>query len=250
MNDARTGSSLQLALEFPHRAALGLEDFFVSESNRAAIELIDRWPRWPGPCAYLQGPAGSGKSHLAHVWQMASDARIVSAADVDARLGEGASDLAALVVEDVDKALAGDGAGKSATEHELFHLINLAKEHEFHVLFTGAAAPGQIEIALPDLRSRMRALPVVRIEAPDEMLLRTVMAKQFGDRQIDVQPNLIEYILPRMERSFEGVGELVELLDRSALESGRRITRQFAGEILRQQERRGQTDGDSGSSRS
>ena len=236
MSDARGKSSLQLALEFPHRAALGLEDFFVSTSNRAAIELIDQWPRWPGPCAYLQGPAGSGKSHLAHVWQMASGARIESAGTLDDRVGDAAAALKALVVEDVDKALAGIGECKSETEHKLFHLINMAKEHEFHVLFTGAVAPGQIEIGLPDLRSRMRALPVVRIEPPDEMLLRTMLAKQFGDRQIDVQPNLIEYILPRMGRSFEGVGALVELLDRSALESGRRITRQFAGEVLRQSE--------------
>ena len=65
----------QLTLDFPHRPAVGLEDFFVSTSNRAAIELIDRWPNWPAPAIYLTGPEASGKSHLAHVWQLSSMAR-------------------------------------------------------------------------------------------------------------------------------------------------------------------------------
>ena len=83
------------------------------------------------------------------------------------------------------------------------------------------------------IRSTVRALPVVRIEAPDETLLRPMLIKQFQDRQLEVSPALIEYILPRMERSFSGVQRLVERLDQLALSSGRRITRQFAGDVLR-----------------
>lgn len=224
----------QLTLDFPHRPAVGLEDFFVSASNRAAIELIDRWPNWPAPAIYLTGPEASGKSHLAHVWQLSSKAEIVSAARFDmarARQHEGG----AIVIEDLDR----DAEAGGLDERALFHLINMAREEGFHILFTGVRAPGQIEIALPDLRSRLRALPVITIEAPDEMLLRTMLIKQFQDRQIEVQPNLIEYILPRMERSFKGVGAVVERLDKAALQSGRRITRQFAGEILRAGENSG-----------
>ncbi|GJM02542.1 MAG: chromosomal replication initiator protein DnaA [Rhodomicrobium sp.] len=228
MTDMRGEQALQLALDFPHRPAMGLEDFFVSGSNRAALQQIDLWPNWSAPALYLQGPKGSGKSHLAHVWQLASEAVIFSAADFDMAAAE-AHDGDAIVIEDLD---VHSVAGR-IDERALFHLINLAKEQGFHILFSGAMAPGQIEISLPDFRSRLRALPVAAIEAPDDMLLRTMLIKQFQDRQIDVQPNLIEYILPRMERSFVGVGQLVELLDKSALQSGRRITRQFAGEILK-----------------
>ncbi len=224
-------SSPQLTLDFQHRPALGLEDFFVSNSNRAAIELIDQWPNWPGPCMFLQGPVGSGKSHLAHVWQMASGAKFLKAVDftsddlTSANQASSDDQLPSMVVEDLDEGI--------RDEHALFHLINLAKEKEFHLLFTSVAGPGQINIELPDLRSRIRALAVVSINAPDDMLLRFMLLKQFEDRQLEVTPQLIEYILPRMERSFEGVGLAVEMIDKAALANGRKLTRQFVGEILR-----------------
>ncbi|GAA6210754.1 DnaA/Hda family protein [Hyphomicrobiales bacterium 4NK60-0047b] len=219
-------SSPQLTLDFQHRPALGLENFFVSNSNQAAIELIDQWPNWPAPAMFLQGPVGSGKSHLAHVWQMASGARLLKASDFKSSdLAEGEDDVSAMVIEDIDEGI--------RDEHALFHLINLAKEKGFTLLFTSVAGPGQISIELPDLRSRIRALAVVSINAPDDMLLRFMLLKQFEDRQLEVTPQLIEYILPRMERSFEGVGLAVEMIDKAALATGRKLTRQFVGEILR-----------------
>jgi len=219
-------SSPQLTLDFQHRPALGLEDFFVSDSNRAAIEMIDRWPNWPGPSMFLQGPVGSGKSHLAHVWQMASGAKILKAVDfTSSDLASLGDDISSMVIEDLDEGI--------NDEHALFHLINLAKEKGFTLLFTAVAGPGQIHIELPDLRSRIRALAVVSIDAPDDMLLRFMLLKQFEDRQLEVTPQLIEYILPRMERSFEAVGLAVEMIDKAALATGRKITRQFVGEILR-----------------
>ncbi len=215
----------QLTLDFPHRPALGVDDFFVSASNQAAVELIDQWPSWPSLAVYLEGAEASGKSHLAHVWQTASRAVILSAdclSEAQLALIEMGQPL---VVEDIDKGL--------MDERVLFHLINLAKEKDFHLLMTGAKAPGQIDIKLPDLRSRIRALPVVKINAPDDALLRTLLIKQFQDRQLEIVPELIEYILPRMERSFSGALRLVERLDQLALSSGRRISQRFAGEVLK-----------------
>lgn len=225
MTNNRDMSSRQLILDFSHRPAMGLEDFFISSSNKAAVELIDQWPNWSSMAFYLEGPSFSGKSHLAHVWMVASSAQLFSAQEFDMSTCNQLSGGTAVVIEDLDRGI--------VDEKALFHLINLSKEKGFHILFTGASGPGMIEISLPDLRSRIRALSVVRIEAPDEMLLRTMLIKQFEDRQLEVSPNLIEYILPRMERSFEGVGVIVDLLDRAALASGRRLTRQFAGEVLR-----------------
>ena len=215
----------QLTLDFPHRPALGVDDFFVSSSNQAAVEMIDQWPDWPALALYLEGAEASGKSHLAHVWQTASRAAILSGDSLSAAQLALLAPGQPLVIEDIDKGL--------MDERALFHLINLSREHGFHLLLTGVKPPGQIEIDLPDLRSRVRALPVIKIHAPDEGLLRTLLIKQFQDRQLEIAPELIEYILPRMERSFSGAMRLVERLDQLALSSGRRITQRFAGEVLK-----------------
>ena len=69
----------QLTLDLPHRAALGAEDFLVSDCNRAAVKLIDAWPQWPDHVQLLIGPPASGKTHLARVWQALSGAEALDA---------------------------------------------------------------------------------------------------------------------------------------------------------------------------
>lgn len=214
----------QLVFDLPLRSARGMEDFFVSQSNGAAVELVDRWPNWPHWAAIVVGPEGSGKSHIANVWQSNSGAAAVPASALD----EGALDLLkqhhALLVEDVDSAI--------ADERVLFHLLNLAREHHLTVLMTSRLAPGALHVALPDLRSRLRAVPLITIAPPDEALIKAVLVKLFADRQLLVEPHVVNFIAVRMERSLAAANAIVERLDRQALASHRRVTRALAGDVM------------------
>ncbi len=89
MTAGASQSPKQLVLELPHRQALGAEDFLVSRSNAAAVEMVDAWPSWSHPAALVAGPKGAGKSHLAHVWQLKSGARSVAAAEYHGRCDSG-----------------------------------------------------------------------------------------------------------------------------------------------------------------
>lgn len=215
----------QLVLDLALRPALGAEDFMVSRANAAAVDLVDRWPDWPLASAMVVGPARSGKSHLANVWRRRSGAgRPIPAASID----EGAIGLleqfGALVIEDIDQGIADDRA--------MFHLLNVAREHRRHLLLTSARAPGDLDVALPDLRSRLRALPLVHIEAPDVDLLRGVLVKLFNDRQLIVEPHVIGHLVLHMERSMAMATRLVDEIDRRALAGKRRVSRTLAAEVL------------------
>lgn len=214
----------QLVLDLPYREALEAQDFLVSGSNEAAIELIDRWPDWPHPAAIVTGPEGSGKSHLANVWRHKVGAGLLNAPGVVDEAVAGLGAMTRIVVEDVDRGL--------ADERALFHLLNLARENRMSVLLTARAAPGEIPIALPDLRSRLRALPHMAIDVPDEALLRSVLVKLFSDRQLDVEPQIISYITLRMERSMKAATRIVAAADTLALALQRRVTRNVAAEAL------------------
>ncbi|MEZ5851871.1 MAG: DnaA/Hda family protein [Hyphomicrobiaceae bacterium] len=214
----------QLVLELPHRAAFGDEDFLVSSSNAAATDLVDRWPDWPVASALVLGPARSGKSHLAHVWCRRSGAEIVAAATLDDAAIGCLSRNGSLVVEDLDAGI-GD-------EKILFHILNLAREHRQFVLLTSSQAPGDLNVALPDLRSRLRALPVVQIETPDEELLRALLVKLFADRQLVVEPHVLAYLALHIERSTETAARIVEEIDHRALATRRKVTRALAAEVL------------------
>jgi chromosomal replication initiation ATPase DnaA len=114
----------------------------------------------------------------------------------------------------------------------LFHLLNLTREKGYSILITSRAAPGDVDITLPDLRSRLRALPLAMIEAPDEALLRAVLVKLFADRQLDVEPHVIGYLALHIDRSMQAANEVVAEADRLALAKQRRVSRTVATEAL------------------
>lgn len=217
-----TGSPGQLVLDLPHRPALEAEDFLVSAANRGAADVVDRWPDWPLASLMVVAPAGAGKTHLANVWRLKSAAARLSAAS----LGE--DDVAkadgALLVEDLH---AGIG-----NERALFHLLNLVRERRLTMLLTSRVPPGELAVRLPDLRSRLRALPVVTIAPPDGALLSAVLVKHFADRQLAVAPHVVSHIARRMEQSMDAARRIVAEIDRAALASHRKVTRALANEVL------------------
>ena len=219
-----TAAPRQLVFDLAHRQALGAEDFLVSSSNDAAVEMVDRWPDWPHPAAIVAGPQGSGKSHLANVWRLRSGAGLVTAAELDDAHVAALQPGAALVVEDLDRGL--------ADEKVLFHLLNRARESKLSVLLTSRTPPGEQEFRVPDLRSRLRALPIVQVQPPDEALLKAVLVKLFADRQLNVEPPVIDYLSLRMERSMAAASRIVAAIDRLALARHRKVTRPLAAEAL------------------
>lgn len=214
----------QLVFELPHIPALGSEDFLISQSNEQAVRLVDSWPGWPFHCAILSGPQGAGKTHLVNVWRGRSGARSFEASQIEQAVEFAKDEGGPVAIEDLDHA--------PIHEHSAFHLLNLARETGFDVLITAREQPGAWTIALPDLRSRLRSAALVTIEEPDEALLSAVLIKLFADRQLQIEPGVVGYILKRTERSMASIQTLVDELDRAALAERRRVTRSLAGRIL------------------
>jgi chromosomal replication initiation ATPase DnaA len=221
----------QLVLDLPTRPALGRAAFFVAPANRLALALVDSWPGWPGGRLAVVGPAGSGKTHVAHVWAARTGARILAAREV-ARLDLAALPAdAAVAVEDVDR-LAGLRARRAAAEEALFHLCNHLALGGGSLMLSGRRPPTRWTIRLPDLASRLRAATVARLEAPDDALLAAVLVKLFADRQLAVAPGLIRFLVSRIDRSFAAAEAQVARLDRAGLARRRPVTARLAAEVL------------------
>jgi chromosomal replication initiation ATPase DnaA len=217
-------ASRQLVLDLPVETRFGREDFLVGDSNRDAFRLIERWPDWSDTVLQLAGPPGSGKSHLAAIWAERAEARTIEAGAIGMVSVPELAQASALVIEDIDRG--------PLDEPALFHLVNRAREARTSILFTSARALDPALVATADLLSRLRRAPLVALGPPDDILLRAVFAKLFGDRQLVVDPNVVEYLVVRIERSLARAADLVSALDREALSRGRRITRAIAAEVL------------------
>lgn len=209
-----------MVLDLPVRTARGRADFYVSPANADAVAATEA-TLWPNGRLVIVGPEGAGKSHLAHVW-----ADRAGAARHDAR-DPGAGPATVLVIEDVDTV-----AGNPVAEEALFHRLNAVALAGGRMLLTTRTAPAQMSFALPDLASRLTASGLARLAQPDDALLSAVLVKLFADRQLQVAPGVVGYLVSRMARSLAEAGHLVAALDETSLAEGRAITRPFAAAVM------------------
>ena len=214
---------LQYPLDLPVEPRFGAEDFFVSAPNEPAHALVTAWPRWPDRIMLLAGPEGSGKSHLGSIWAGQSDAVATRSPReaLDAALARGEP---AVLLDDCD--------GEQADQTDLFHLLNAIRERRGHLLLTARSTPTLLWPTLPDLASRLRALPVARLEPPDEETARAVLVKLLDDRQLRVEPDVVEFVVRRAERSLGAIRALAAELDRESLARGRAVGRGLASDVL------------------
>jgi len=198
-------------------ASFARADFIFSETNREALKLLDGWPSWHGGCLALVGPEGAGKTHLAMEWAHRAKAAVLRPAckDISAALGR------PVLMEEADK----------ADPEVLFHLINMAGAGG-GLLLTSRSHPRSWPADLPDLRSRLNALPVAAIGEPDDVVLEGVLRKFFRERNIKPAEDVYPYLMWRIERSVRVAREVVARLDEVANAEEREITRALVRQIL------------------
>lgn len=226
----------QLTFDLPVRTARGREDFFVAPCNLEAVEWIDRWPNWSSHVLAIYGPPACGKTHLAHVWRARTGAATVSTAQLNRdQLPPGLS--VGLVVEHDDRPF---------EELALLHIHNAIAQAGGSLLLIGETPPARWPVSLPDLRSRLRAATAVGVGRPDDELLAAVLAKLFADRQLAIGPDVIAFMMTRLERSFEAARRTVERLDAMALETGRRVSVRLASDVLNAEDEEPNSGADGG----
>jgi DnaA regulatory inactivator Hda len=224
---ARSGrGQFPLPLSTPPR--FGREDLMVGAPNQTALDWLDRWPDWPGPVTVLAGPKGSGKSHLATIWQQQSKAQVLTAAALNPdAIGALVQAHRCFILDDVHVL-----AGKAGAEQALFHLFNWLREQGGYLLLAALQEPSRWGVKLPDLLSRLNAAAILTLSPPDDAMLAAILVKQFADRQLEVGSDVVDYLLSRIERSYAAAGLVVAGLDQTALAEQRRITVPLARRLL------------------
>ncbi|HYZ63052.1 MAG TPA: hypothetical protein VE650_11415 [Acetobacteraceae bacterium] len=209
----------QLPLAFPHRPNLTEADFLPNQGNRLALEFLAKTDEWPQRRLLLWGAAGTGKSHLLHIWACRHGAGLIQGPTLDAPIWPGG----AVAIDDIDQA---------PSEPALLHLLNAASEAGLPVLMTAARPPGRRPVHLADLASRLRATNAVEIGPADEAFLATLLAKLLAERQLRVPAELRSWLLTRLPRTPSAIQAAVAQLDQAALAAGAAITRKLAERAL------------------
>jgi chromosomal replication initiation ATPase DnaA len=232
----------QLIFDLPHVSAMSEADFVVDAGNRKALEHLLAWPDWPSPLVLLVGPEKAGKSHLAAIWAARATARMATPVEAAALLdggpepgtatsggqAGGRQGLVNLVIEDADRG--------EFDEMVLFNLLDQAMRGGRHIVLTARREIKDWPLATEDVRSRLRLATWFPVAPLGGALLAQMFVKLFDDRQLLVEPGLIEYTMSRMVRSPAEVFALVDLMDRIGLAKKQRITKAIAASALSMRE--------------
>lgn len=217
----------QIPIPFAVNEQMSREAFFPSSSNAAIVTLLDEWPHWPSPIIVLSGPKGSGKTHAAKAWTEIAAAQFWSP-EMFACWAPETITPQNIVIDDIDQ------SSGAALEIKLFHLINTLRANKGTLVLTAQTPLPEWGVELPDLISRLKTAVQVQLNAPDDMLLSAVITKLFADRQIEVAPHVVSYLITHMDRSLADARHIVDAMDKEAMRLKSRITRNIAAEILTQ----------------
>ena len=214
----------QLILEFPSHQAYKREDFYVSPSNREAYDFVNSWPRWIKRIVNIFGPSGSGKSHLASILKNKTSCLQINSNELNEETFLQFKTKEALIIENLDDKI---------SEELLFSLWNVALQDNKYLLITSRKKISSYKFKLRDLISRANSSLIIGINLPSDDLISVILAKNFSDKQIKVEKKHIDYIIKRIDRSYEKISQFILTLDKYSLKKGSPFSLKLIKEVLK-----------------
>ncbi len=214
----------QLILNFPSRKVYLNEDYYVSPSNKEAYEFIVSWPKWIKRTANIFGPSGSGKTHLVSILKNKTSVLFVDSQYLDEKIFTKFKTKEVLIIENLDERV---------SENLLFSLWNIALQDNKCILITSTKPVTQYKFKLPDLVSRVTSSIIIGIKLPSDDLISVILAKNFSDRQMTVEKKHIDYIIKRIDRSYEKISLFISNLDKYSLKKGSSLDLKLIKDVLK-----------------
>ena len=214
----------QLILKFPTHQAYKKEDFYVSISNQEAYDFINSWPKWLKRIVNIFGPSGSGKSHLASILKNKVQCLMVDSNKLDEEIFLKFKTKEALIIENLNE---------NISEKLLFSLWNVALQDNKYVLINSRKPVNEYKFKLRDLKSRVNSALIIGIDLPTDDLISVILAKNFSDKQIKVEKKHIDYIIKRIDRSYEKISLFILTLDKYSLKKGSPFSLKLIKEVLK-----------------
>jgi len=214
----------QLILKFPEHRAYKKEDFYVSPSNEEAFDFISSWPKWIKRIVNIFGPSGSGKSHLASILKSKTKCLEIKPKDLNENIISIFKTKEVLIIENFNEKI---------SEQLLFSLWNTALQDNKYFLINSIKPMSSYKFKLPDLASRIKSSLSIGIKLPSDDLISAIIAKNFSDKQIIVEEKHIDYIIKRIDRSYEKISQFILTLDRYSLKKGSPFGLKMIKEVLK-----------------
>ena len=216
-------SENQLFIKFENIKDYKKENFFVSTSNLEAFEILNSWPKWIKKFINLYGEKYSGKSHLARIFESKSTCLNISEKNFTEEILIKFKTKQSLIIEDYQN---------NISENLLYSLINIVEQENKYLLITSEKPINEFNYKLNDLVSRLNNFLYIKLGVPDDELIYALIVKNFSDRQITIDKKLIDYIIKRIDRSYESIFVFISKIDQLSLQKGKPINLEVIKKVL------------------
>ena len=214
----------QLLLKFPANQVYLKEDYYVSPSNKEAFDFVNSWPKWIKRIANIFGPSGSGKTHLTSILKSKTSTLIIESNRLNDEIFYEFKTKEALIIENLNE---------NISENLLFSLWNLALQDNKYLLITSVEPIIKYKFKLSDLKSRAAGSLMIGLNLPNDDLISVIIAKNFSDKQIKIEKKHIDFIIKRIDRSYEKISRFVSTLDKYSLKKGSSFSLKLIKEVLK-----------------
>ena len=216
----------QLIFKFPFSKKYYEQDFFVSSNNFSAYKLIEDWPTWPGKWLNIYGDTGSGKTHLARILEKKIvKTKIIDSNKIDDKAIQDLNKLECLII---------DNFKNNIDEKLLYSIINHSKQLDNYLLINSTTFIKNINFKLKDLKSRLDSFLFIGIELPTDDLLKVIISKTLSDKQISLKPQISDFIIKNVERSYHKMFKFLKDVDELSLSTGKSININLIKKVLNQ----------------
>ena len=213
----------QLLLDFDIKKSFNNHDFYVSDSNFFAFNLIEKWPKWEKRILNVSGEKYSGKTHLANIFKSISSALFLTEKEINNDIFKKIKLYESIIIDDFSNNL---------EENLVYAIFNLVDQDSKYLLINSETPLSKLNFKLPDLISRSKNVLLAEINPPDDELIFAIILKNFSDRQIRLEKKIIEFIINRIDRSYSKISEFIYKIDELSLKKKKPINLKTIKEIL------------------
>ena len=213
----------QLLLDFEQKKNFNEHDYYVSKSNYFAFNIVDKWPKWEKRILNICGEKFSGKTHLANIFHLKSNALKIKGSKINDEILNKIKLFESIIIDEFDN---------NCDEKLLYSIFNLIDQDSKYLLINSLEPINELKFKLPDMTSRSKNCLVAKIESPDDDLIFAIILKNFSDRQIKIEKKIIEFIINRIDRSYSKIYEFIYKIDELSLKKKKPINLKTIKEIL------------------
>ena len=214
----------QLLLNFEYKQNFKDEDFYVSNSNYYAFKLINSWPKWEKNFLNICGERYSGKTHLTNIFL-----KKFKGTKIDANSFKNQNLKELKIYENIIL----DNFHQNVDESLIYSLFNIVDQDNKYLIINSLIPISEISFKLKDLKSRAKNCLIAKIDKPDDELMFAIVLKNFSDRQITIDKKLIDFIIKRVDRSYDKIFEFIYKIDEISLKKKKSIDFKIIKEVLK-----------------